>query len=152
MTDDNVSVHGLTLKDLSEIGKLCDVMNEYPEAGMASIYGDVLANLCDLQKGEESSHYFGIFINNKLIGMCSLGGPEPYYDEGSILSDVIILPEYQMKGYGTALVTAVINRAEEFPIYADCLDNQQHFYGRIGFVQNTENDCEMILEEKEKER
>ena len=140
-----IYVRGLTKEDSESAKELCDFMDEYPEAGLSSIYGELIDNLFDLEKDMKSSHYFGVFTDNKLIGMCSLGGADPYYDEGSILSDVIINPEYQGRGYGTFLVKEVVDQAEDFPIFVDCLNNQQYFYERLGFIQDVEEKCTMFL-------
>jgi len=100
-----------------------------------SVYGDIYNRLLEDEgeDTEESVYYFGAFLDDKLIGYCTIGGADEYYDEGSLLSDVFIDENYRSKGYGTKMCEAIIKKHGEYPVYIDVLDNQDYFYKKMGF-------------------
>jgi len=100
----------------------------------------------------EQDYLWGIFVRedglnygaNKLIGYCTVGGAEevPDYKPGDvILSDVLISPAYRNMGYGTMLVSKVIEWIKPgTTIYITPWNDEViPFYENIGFTKYYES-------------
>lgn len=86
---------------------------------------------------------YGIFVNNELVGYCTLGGGELYdrFDEykygDRCLSDVFIKEQYRGRHFGTTLVSNAflleLENSNE-SIFATLIDDSLiEFYSRLGF-------------------
>ncbi len=90
---------------------------------------------------EEYSIVYGLFLDDKLIGFCTLGGAEeldtiePDFDYDSLLlSDVYIAPEYRHKHFGSQMITELL-KAADVPVYCVILsDDLAPFYEQLGFT------------------
>lgn len=94
---------------------------------------------------DDSDYYYGLFIEENLIGMASIGGADVLSNEkvtGLLLSDVLIHPDYRSIGIGTYFITELTNIAlqqHEEKIYVQP-DNQNlhNFYKECGFYESEE--------------
>lgn len=96
----------------------------------------------ELDSNEEASNSYGLFLDEKLIGYCTLG----YADDLSVstncdsrlLSDVYIKPEYRHHGYGSMMVREALEMeidCQYHPTYLTYLyDDLEEFYKPFGFV------------------
>lgn len=114
--------------------------------------GDYVAQWLDCE-----DYAYGMFVDDKLIGYCTIGGADDVpdciekhraYSDGHslLLSDVYILPKYRHKLYGYMMVdNALFIRLEKEKgvksVYLTLLyDELSNFYGKLGFkwVDETE--------------
>ena len=140
-----MEVRRLTLGDLREVKDIDSA--EDNEFELAHIIEDDC-----VEEEDESDYVFGAFIDDRLIGYCTIGGADILDDEPAItedpkyrpdsdllLSDVYILPEYRHNGYGSRMVEEAIKIKQELEpdannIYLTLLDSDLgRFYGKIGF-------------------
>ena len=76
-------------------------------------------------------------IDNKTIGMARFVSDGGY---AGLIMDVIVLPEYQSKGYGSELIQSIVNYLkdnlqdnEEMMIQLLSAPGKQSFYSKFGF-------------------
>lgn len=84
---------------------------------------------------------FGAYENEKLIGIIRVVG-----DGHSIvfIQDIIVLPEYQQHGIGTALLKRVLDTYEHVyqkTLLTDNTERTIRFYKSLGFQMDTEIEC-----------
>ena len=84
---------------------------------------------------------FGAYENEKLLGMIRVVG-----DGYSIIfiQDIIVLPEYQRQGIGTALLKRVLDTYEHVyqkTLLTDNTERTIQFYKSLGFQMDTEIEC-----------
>ncbi|MBR6536777.1 MAG: GNAT family N-acetyltransferase [Lachnospiraceae bacterium] len=84
---------------------------------------------------------FGAYENEKLLGIIRVVG-----DGYSIIfiQDIIVLPEYQRQGIGTALLKRVLDtyeRVYQKTLLTDNTERTIQFYKSLGFQMDTEIEC-----------
>ena len=84
---------------------------------------------------------FGAYENEKLLGIIRVVG-----DGYSIIfiQDIIVLPEYQRQGIGTALLKRVLDTYEHVyqkTLLTDNTERTIQFYKSLGFQMDTEIEC-----------
>lgn len=142
----NVETRELKLKDVDQI-KYIDDNGEF------EILPFIFDMLEDSEKDGTTQNYaYGIFLNEKLIGYCTIGGADEIdtaQDDDELLGDVMILDEYQGNGYGTRMVEYVLRKHSDNTIYADLMNDELiHFYKRIGFRNAYDEDFGLIKLER----
>lgn len=125
-----IGVKALTIKDKDDLLAL----QNHPD------------NICSFQDNiedflENFGYFYGAFLNNKLIGCCTIGGVDgviegAHYDD-ILLSNVFILPEYRGKNYGYSFIRLMCLNIKA-NIYITPLPGTEKFYEKIGF-KHTEN-------------
>ena len=101
------------------------------------------ANIKQLEKAIENSMItIGIYENNKIVAMGRLVGD---YTFKALLSDIIVKPEYQGKGYGKTVVLKILEMAKENMNVGDilCIEGSPtkgnlEFYKKCGFKYKPE--------------
>ncbi len=88
-----------------------------------------------------SLNIFGAYENEKLLGIIRVVG-----DGYSIvfIQDIIVLPEYQRQGIGTALLKRVLDTYEHVyqkTLLTDNTERTIRFYKSLGFQMDTEIEC-----------
>ena len=105
-----------------------------------------------LNPGDTSAYGWGLFLDDKLIGCCSIGWADdvgepisnhPHYNDSCdqlLLSDVFILPEYRNKGFGLYMIGEALKEKWEIEgkeatyAYLTLLyDELGYFYHKLGF-------------------
>lgn len=91
---------------------------------------------------------YGIFLNDLLVGYCTIGGAdcqqgiigehEDYNQYTYLLSDVFISPEYRKYGFGSELIKEAIRLKKavegDNTVYIVIMEEKLfHFYNPIGF-------------------
>ena len=81
------------------------------------------------------------YENNNLVGIIRIVG-----DAHTIIfiQDILIFPEYQHRGIGTALINEVLNRyphVRQIELVTDDTPKTIAFYKSLGFVQYSEIGC-----------
>lgn len=120
---------------------------EYNETEIARLYTEVgwtayTDNLSILRKGFENSLLvLGAFENNELTGIIRVVG-----DGFTIVfvQDILVLPDHQRKGVGTALMQAILNRYKDVRQIELATDNTPQaaaFYKAMGFCEFSELGC-----------
>lgn len=117
---------------------------------MMNIKVDILRNVSDIKHldrysyrfvydnfGTDSECVYGLWLNNKIIGYCTLGYADGVlYNANAddlLLSDVYILSKYRNKGYGLYFLQRVLKNIN-VPVYAEILeDGLLYFYSKLGF-------------------
>lgn len=131
----NLSIRGLTRKDL-------DVAIQMDEES-----GNALTQwIEDLEEEDESDYGFGAFLNEELIGYCSIGYADdvgasidnhPLHTSDSLyLSDVYVKPPYRKNGYALQMIEtslALANPQNEAVFLTVLYDNLEHLYNKLGF-------------------
>lgn len=99
---------------------------------------------------ENEDYVWGYYLNNKLIGACTIGGAEgwneikesKYYSDTSLLlSEVNIIPGCRGKRHGQQMVAealqAYMNKGHRKEnVFIDMLEpSLKHFYQKLGFIE-----------------
>ena len=112
-----------------------------------------------------NDYSWGIFINDKLIGYCTIGYADDVppsienhpahqsHDDTYMLGDVFIDPAYRNKGYGQKLVKETIEGRfkleAKLPVFLEVMyDNLKYFYDKLGFKEieyENENYCMVFI-------
>jgi GNAT superfamily N-acetyltransferase len=84
---------------------------------------------------------YGLFLDEKLIGMMTLQRLAKPYNKGSVLlvEDVSILKEYQGKGYGKQLIDFAKQYGKNnycYKVILGCSDKNVLFYEKCGFKKS----------------
>ena len=91
-----------------------------------------------VEKSVRNASCYGVYLDdvNKLVGFARVISD---YATTFYLADVIIDPEYQRQGFGTALVSYVLSRPEYQGLRGILLTKNAHgLYRKFGFELNTE--------------
>ena len=125
--------------------------SSYNEAEIVNLYKSVdwlnYVNNPDMLKNAyaNSLKIFGAYQNEKLIGIIRVVG-----DGCSIvyIQDIIVLPEYQRKGIGTALIKHILEMYQDVyqkTLFTDNTEKTIQFYKSIGFQLDTEIECRAFV-------
>ena len=96
------------------------------------------------QELDSEGYSWGIFVDNKLVGYCSLGGTDGTYPEieddvfSFFLSDVYILKEYRNQGYGSFLINDVTAGKKVYLMPSNL--EVEKFYEKNGFEHYKNSD------------
>ena len=99
-------------------------------------------NLTALRKGFNNSLLvLGAYEQNELLGIIRVVG-----DGATIIfiQDILVFPEYQRKGIGSALLRAVLDRysdVRQIELVTDNTPNTISFYRSMGFSEYSELGC-----------
>ena len=122
------TVRPLEMKDTAQI-------REIDSEGEFEIFGFIE----DILKENKQDYAYGIFLNDFLIGYCTIGGADEIDNaecSDELLGDVYIRENYRGQGYGKQLIKYVLSQHSEHDIYADILhDELEHFYIPFGFMR-----------------
>lgn len=121
--------------------------NTYNEEEILNLYQSVgwlnYVNHPDMIKNAytNSLKIFGAYENEKLLGIIRVVG-----DGYSIvfIQDIIVLPEYQRQGIGTALLKHVLDiyaHVYQKTLLTDNTEKTIRFYKSLGFQMDTEIEC-----------
>jgi GNAT superfamily N-acetyltransferase len=93
-------------------------------------------------ENDSESPFFGIYFGDKLVArmsMYQISGKDNRYFEPAVdyleIWKLEVLPDYQGKGYGTALVNFA--KQIEMPIKTNPRVNSREFWNKIGFIPVT---------------
>ena len=119
-----------------------EILNLYQSVGWLNYvnYPEMLKNAY-----ANSLKIFGAYENEKLIGIIRVVG-----DGYSIVfvQDIIVLPEYQRHGIGTALLKRVLDTYEHVyqkTLLTDNTERTIQFYKSLGFQMDTEIECRAFI-------
>ena len=131
-----LTIRPLTYQDNQEIQNLDDMS------------GNDVAQWFQEEDDYCEDYAYGLFLNNRLIGYCTIGGAddcplmiakhELYNYNALLLSDVYVLPEYRNKSFGLQLIIKAIQlkrEQENEPVFLTLLyDSLSNFYEKAGFI------------------
>ncbi|HJT19726.1 MAG TPA: GNAT family N-acetyltransferase [Nitrospira sp.] len=88
----------------------------------------------DLRKAFQRS-YLSVFAfdNGKLVGAARVVSDGVYY---ATIFDVVVLPSYQRKGIGTAMMKALLNNMTFEKIFLTSVPGKEVFYRKLGFYKH----------------
>ena len=92
-------------------------------------------------KFEHSLKIYSAYIDNKVIGIIRIVG-----DGYSVIliQDILVYPEYQRKGIGTALLQHILEEYKNVyqkHLLTDNTPKTIQFYKSLGFVMDTDIEC-----------
>ena len=126
-----------TVKEYSEYNEE-EILNLYRSVGWMNYVNEpeMLKNAY-----ANSLKIFGAYDDEKLLGIIRVVG-----DGYSIvfIQDIIVLPEYQRHGIGTALLKRVLDTYEHVyqkTLLTDNTERTIQFYKSLGFQMDTEIEC-----------
>ena len=125
--------------------------SQYKEAEIVNLYQSVgwlnyVNNPEMLKKAYANSlKIFGAYAGEKLLGIIRVVG-----DGHSIIfiQDIVVLPEYQRNGIGTALLKRILEtyaNVYQKALFTDNTEKTIQFYKSIGFQMDTEMECRGFL-------
>ncbi len=125
--------------------------SQYKEAEIVNLYQSVgwlnyVNNSEMLKKAYANSlKIFGAYAGEKLLGIIRVVG-----DGHSIIfiQDIVVLPEYQRNGIGTALLKRILEtyaNVYQKALFTDNTEKTIQFYKSIGFQMDTEMECRGFL-------
>ncbi|RIY29734.1 GNAT family N-acetyltransferase, partial [Bifidobacteriaceae bacterium NR016] len=104
-----------------------------------SAYTDDLAAL---ENGFNNSlKILAAYKNDELVGIIRAVG-----DGYTVvfIQDILVLPEYQRQGIGSALLKAIVDcypNVRQIQLTTDCTEKTIAFYKSVGFIEFSEIDC-----------
>jgi len=126
-----------------EIKKYCtynenEILHLYSSVGW-SAYTDTPEAL---RKGFENSMLtLAAYENDRLVGIIRTVGDE---NTVVLVQDILVLPDYQRKGIGTALLRAILDRyshVRQIQLTTDNTPKTVSFYKSMGFIEISEFGC-----------
>ena len=98
----------------------------------------------------EFGSFHGIRIKRKLISVCGTIGYYPRHPGVAVIGNLITLPDYRQRGFGTSVLHGVLQDLFEVCQYATLLVEPQnmeaiHMYNQLGFIEYATfriGDCE----------
>ena len=128
---------------------------EYNEQEVLSLYKSVgWTNYTQNPKMLEAAYkhslkIYGAYMDEKLIGVIRIVG-----DGFSVvfIQDLLVLPEYQRMGIGTALLKKIMEEYSgvyQLHLLTDNTEKTIAFYKNLGFVMDTDVDCRMFSKYRE---
>ena len=120
---------------------------DYNEAEILTLYSSVgwtnYTNNPEMLKNayEHSLKIYGAYVENKLVGIIRVVG-----DGYSVvfIQDLLIYPEYQGKGIGTALLQYILEEYKDVyqkHLLTENTEKTIRFYKSIGLVMDTDMEC-----------
>lgn len=85
---------------------------------------DALKNTSALIKAENSK--------GELIGIARILSDNKYH---TVLAEIIVHPNFQKKGIGTAIIKKLMDEYSHTTIYLDALPDNEQFFAKQGFVK-----------------
>ena len=121
--------------------------NEYNESEILNLYQSVgwinyVNNPAMLKNAYANSlKILAAYENDKLLGVVRVVG-----DGYSIIfiQDIVVLPEYQRQGIGTALLKRILEMYQEVyqkSLFTDNKEKTIQFYKSLGFEMDTDIEC-----------
>jgi aralkylamine N-acetyltransferase len=106
-------------KELAGVFELAPLEKRHPE---------------DLQKAFQNS-YLSVFAfdRGRLAGAVRAVSDGVYY---ATIFDVVVLPDYQRKGIGTALMKALLKKMTFEKIFLTSVPGKEPFYRKLGFYKH----------------
>lgn len=153
---ENITVRPFTHSDLADVVEMDEMSGN-----------DVSQWVGELEPDEDNDYSWGIYIDNKLAGYCTIGYADDMCDvienhplnknDAYYMSDVYMKPEYRHHGYGLKLITETIKgrfKSEcEMAVFLQTFyDNLKNFYAKAGFewIPN-ENDLSCMVYDPSKQ-
>lgn len=140
----SLSIRELTEDDIEQVKKLDDLsIRKYNDV----LSGEVSNKLRKIDSEaicRELISIYGVFDSEELVGYCTLDGYGQNGNLGSVLSNVLISPNYQNKHIGMKLVEHVLKKAPR-PVYICCLGKQFRFYEKFGFKRIDKHPMELMI-------
>lgn len=126
-----------TIKEYSEYNRQ-EIINLYQSVGWQNYVEkpDMLENAY-----KNSLKIYGAYVKEKLIGIIRVVG-----DGYSVvfIQDILILPEFQRKGIGTALLKKILTEYADVyqkHLLTDDTEKTIQFYKSLGFMMDTDIEC-----------
>lgn len=138
---------GIQIEKLKINYKTLEEFKKFKEYGLQelSMLEDLQGNIID---NDSESPFYGIYFGDKLVARMSLykieGKFNQYFEPAHDYLEIWkleVLPDYQNKGYGKALVDFA--KKENLPIKTNARMKSKGFWEKMGFIQgkyNTERD------------
>ena len=127
----------MELKEYTQF-KSDEILRLYKQVGWTAYTEDMPA----LERGYKNSLYIlAAYENDQLIGIIRVVG------DGAtviLIQDIIVCPEMQRRGIGTALLKAVLDRysaVRQIQLTTDNMPETVAFYKSLGFVDFSEIGC-----------
>lgn len=137
-----IEIRNLLPSDLSQVEVLDNICKKYYKNVLT---GNVSSKVKEYgHKVGPIPYIYGAFENKKMVGYCTI---EKFGEQnGSVLSNVLVVPSMQGKGVGSKMVSKALKGSCK-PVYLDYMDGQGPFYERFGFVEiTTPSNGIMVLE------
>lgn len=115
-----------------------DIPKLYDSVGWSAYTDDLAA----LENGFNNSlKILAAYKNDELVGIIRAVG-----DGYTVvfIQDILVLPEYQRQGIGSALLKAIVDcypNVRQIQLTTDCTEKTIAFYKSIGFIEFSEIDC-----------
>ena len=119
-----------------------EILNLYVSVG----WTNYTSNSSMLENAYKNSlKIYGAYEGDKLLGIVRLVG-----DGYSIIyiQDILILPEYQRKGIGRALMEKILNTYKHVyqkTLMTDNTEKSIQFYKSVGFTMDTDVECRAFM-------
>ena len=115
-----------------------DIPKLYDSVGWSAYTDDLVA----LENGFNNSlKVLAAYKNDELVGIIRAVG-----DGYTVvfIQDILVLPEYQRQGIGSALLKAIVDcypNVRQIQLTTDCTEKTIAFYKSAGFIEFSEIDC-----------
>ncbi|ADB13914.1 GNAT family N-acetyltransferase [Gardnerella swidsinskii] len=115
-----------------------DIPKLYDSVGWSAYTDDLAA----LENGFNNSlKILAAYKNDELVGIIRAVG-----DGYTVvfIQDILVLPEYQRQGIGSALLKAIVDcypNVRQIQLTTDCTEKTIAFYKSVGFIEFSEIDC-----------
>lgn len=115
-----------------------DIPKLYDSVGWSAYTDDLAA----LENGFNNSlKILAAYKNDELVGIIRAVG-----DGYTVvfIQDILVLPEYQRQGIGSALLKAIVDcypTVRQIQLTTDCTEKTIAFYKSVGFIEFSEIDC-----------
>ncbi len=130
--------------------------NVYNESEILNLYASVgwinyTANPDMLKNAYHSSlKILGAYIGDELVGVIRVVG-----DGYSVIfiQDILILPQYQHNGIGTALLNRILDiykNVYQKILITDNTEKTIKFYKSVGFLMDTDMDCRAFIKMRDR--
>ena len=115
-----------------------DIPKLYDSVGWSAYTDDLAA----LENGFNNSlKILAAYKDDELVGIIRAVG-----DGYTVvfIQDILVLPEYQRQGIGSALLKAIVDcypNVRQIQLTTDCTEKTIAFYKSVGFIEFSEIDC-----------
>ena len=115
-----------------------DILKLYDSVGWSSYTDDLVS----LENGFNNSlKVLAAYKNDELVGIARAVG-DGY--TVVLIQDILVLPEYQRQGIGSALLNAIVDcypNVRQIQLTTDCTEKTIAFYKSAGFIELAEIEC-----------